>query len=292
MPEMPIIDAPVVDTHVHLGEPTQFPRPWLDALPTLNRPFGLAEYRDQTTALPIAGMVFVETAVASPYALREAQWAVSLAQSDPRLQGVVAAASLEDGLQVRPHLAALSALGPLVKGVRRNLQDERDPAVCLRSDFIQGVRLLTAYDFSLDICIRHDQLPEVTALARQCPDVSFVLDHLGKPSIRERQLDPWRDHLAALAALPNVACKISGLVTEADWTQWQPEDLAPYVAHALAVFGPRRALFGGDWPVVTLACSYQRWVATLDALTVGLSTDQRRLLWGENARRWYRLPPV
>jgi L-fuconolactonase len=237
-------------------------------------------------------MVLVETAVAAPYALREAQWAASLARSDPRLQGVVAAASLEDGLRVSQYLEALAALGPLVKGVRRNLQDERDPQVCLRSDFIQGVRMLSAYGFSFDICIRHDQLPEVTALVRQCPDVSFVLDHLGKPPIRERQLDPWRDQLTALAALPNVACKISGLVTEADWTQWQPEELAPYVAHAIAVFGPRRVLFGGDWPVVTLACSYQRWAETLDALTVGLSIDERRQLWGENARRWYRLPPA
>ncbi len=291
MPELPIIDA-IIDAHVHLWELSQFPRLWLDALPTLNRPFGPAEYREQTTALPIAGMVFMETGIASPYALREAQWVVSLAQSDPRLQGVVAAAPLEDGPRVRPHLEALAALGPLVKGVRRNLQDERDPQVCLRSDFVEGVRLLTAYDFSFDICIRHDQLPAVTALVRQCPDVSFVLDHLGKPAIKGQQLDPWREQMAALAALPNVACKISGLVTEADWGRWQLEDLAPYVAHALAVFGPRRVLFGGDWPVVTLASSYQRWVATLDALTVGLSTDERRLLWGENARRWYRLPPA
>ena len=287
-----MLDLPIIDAHVHLWEFLQFPRPWLDTLPKLNRPFVLADYQDQTTGLAITGMVFVETDVAASYALLEARWAVSLAQSDPRLQGVVAAAPLEDELQVRSYLEALSALGPLVKGVRRNLQDEQDPEFCLSRNIVQGVRLLTEYGFSFDICIRHDQLPAVTTLVRQGPAVFFVLDHLGKPPIREGQLDPWRDQLAALAALPNVACKISGLVTEADLRQWQPDDLAPYVAHALAVFGPNRVLFGSDWPVVTLASSYQRWVETLDALTIHLSLDHRRLLWGENARHWYRLPTI
>jgi L-fuconolactonase len=285
-------DLPIVDAHVHLWDLPQFPRPWLDPHPTLNRPFGLAEYQDQASELSVTEMVFMETGVAPSYTLLEAQWAVSLAQSDPRLQGIVAAAPLDDGLQVRPYLEALSALGPLVKGVRRNLEQERDPDVCLRTDFIQGVRLLAAYQFSCDICIRHDQLLAVTTLVRECPDVFFVLDHMGKPPIRAGRLDPWRTHLAALAALPNVACKISGLVTEAVWHQWQPEDLAPHIAHALAVFGPRRVLFGSDWPVITLASPYRRWVETLDALTAQLSPDHRRQLWSENARRWYRLSSV
>jgi L-fuconolactonase len=199
---------------------------------------------------------------------------------------------LDDDHQVRPFLEALSTLGPLVKGVRRNLQDERDPAFCQRPDFVAGVRLLEAYGFSFDICIRHDQLPAVTALARECPAVLFLLDHLGKPPIRERKLDPWRDHLSALAVLPNVACKLSGLVTEANWYRWQPEDLAPYVTHALTAFGPSRALFGGDWPVITLASTYQRWAEVLAALTAQLSHDERRQIWSENARRWYRLSPL
>jgi L-fuconolactonase len=287
-----MLDLPIIDAHVHLWDLLQFPRPWLDTLPTLNRPFGLADYQDQTTGLAITGMVFVETDVTASYALLEARWAVSLALSDPRLQGVVAAVPLENGLKVRSYLEALSDLGPLVKGVRRNLQDEKDPDFCLSRNFVQGVRLLTEHGFSFDICIRHDQLPAVIMLVRQCPAVFFVLDHLGKPPIKEGKLDPWRDQLASLAASPNVACKISGLVTEADLRHWQPEDLAPYVAHALAVFGPNRVLFGSDWPVVTLASSYQRLVETLNAFTLHLSLDQRRLLWGENARHWYRLTSV
>jgi L-fuconolactonase len=287
--------APIVDAHVHLWDlPQQFPRPWLDALPALNQPYGLAAYQQQTRSLPITGLVYVETDVAPADALREAQWAVSLAQQDARLQGVVAAAPMEDGLQVRPHLEALAAFGPLVKGVRRNLQGERDPNFCLRADFVTGVELLVAYDYSFDICIRSEQMEMVTTLVRACPNNRFVLDHLGKPAIRDGRLglDPWRDQLAALAASPNVVCKLSGLVTEADWNAWRLDDLAPYVAHALAVFGPSRMLFGSDWPVVTLASTYQRWVETLTTLTGQLGADERRLLWSENARRWYRLSPI
>lgn len=295
MPDLPAsisIGTPIVDAHVHLWELPQFPRPWLDTLPALTRPFGLAEYQQQTSGLPITGMVYVETDVAPSYALLEAQWAVSLAQTDARLQGVVAAAPVEDGLQARPYLEALAALGPLVKGVRRNLQGEREPDFCLRKDFVTGVQMLGAFGFSFDICIRHDQMPMVTALVRECPDILFVLDHLGKPAIRDGRLDPWHDQVAELAALPNVVCKLSGLVTEADWNQWRSDDLAPYAAHALAMFGPSRVLFGSDWPVVILASTYQRWVETLNTLTGQLSANERHLLWSENARRWYRLSPL
>jgi L-fuconolactonase len=286
-----MVDTPIIDTHVHFWDTAQFPRPWLDTIPALHRTLGLSDYQEQTIGLPIVGMLYVETDVAPGYALREAEWAVSLAQTTHLLQGVVAAAPLEEGLRGLPHLDALAALGPLVKGVRRNLQDERDPDFCIRPDFVEGVRLLERYDFSFDICIRHEQLPSVTALVRACPAITFVLDHLGKPAIRERQLAPWRDHLEALAALPNVACKLSGLITESDWQHWQPEHLEPYVAHALAVFGPGRVLFGSDWPIVTLASTYQRWVETLDALTDQLTHDEQNQLRNENARRWYRLPP-
>ncbi len=285
-----MFDLPIIDAHVHLWEQRQFPRPWLGSLPTLNHSYNVENYKEETRGLPIAGLVYVETDVAPPYRLREAQWAVSLAERESLLQGIVAAAPLDDGLQVRPYLEALAACGSLVKGVRRNLQDERDPEFCVQQDFIAGVRLLETYGFSFDICIRSDQLSAVTTLVRECPAVSFVLDHLGKPAIRERKLDPWRDQLAALAQLPNVACKLSGLVTEADWQMWQPEDLAVYVRHALEVFGPTRLLFGSDWPVMTLASSYRRWVEALVQLTSHLSEQDRQRLWSDNARSWYRLP--
>jgi L-fuconolactonase len=279
----------IVDAHVHLWNPQQFPMAWLDLVPTLNKPFGLSDYPRQSAGRAIDALVYVEVDVAPHYALLEARWAADQAANDARLQGIVAAAPVEYGERARAYLAALKATSPLIKGVRRNLQDEQDSAFCLQEDFVHGVRLLPTYGFSFDLCIRHWQLPMVIELVRQCPDTLFILDHLGKPAIKEHLLDPWREHLAQLAVLPNAWCKISGLVTEADHQGWTPEELAPYVAHALEVFGEDRVVFGGDWPVLLLAASHDRWVETLDALTQRLSPEAKRKLWKENARQFYRL---
>lgn len=279
----------IVDAHVHLWNPQQFRLAWLDHEPALNKPFGLSDYPPQSAGSAITGVVYVEVNVASHQTLLEAQWVADQAAHDARLQGIVAAAPVEYGEQVRSHLAALQTTSPLIKGIRRNLQDEIDPSFCLQPDFVYGVQLLATYGFSFDLCIRHWQLPTVIELVRRCPDTLFILDHLGKPAIKEHNLGPWRDHLAQLAALPNAWCKVSGLVTEADLQRWTPEDLAPYIAHTLAVFGEDRVVFGGDWPVLLLASSYDHWIETLDALTKHLSPEAKRKLWADNARRFYRL---
>ncbi|HEU5369050.1 MAG TPA: amidohydrolase family protein [Ktedonobacterales bacterium] len=279
----------LVDAHVHLWDPQQFRLAWLDHEPALNKLFGLSNYPRQSAGHTIEALVYVEVDVAPHYALLEARWTADQAAHDARLQGIVAAAPIEHGARARAYLAALQATSPLIKGVRRNLQDEQDTTFCLQADFVQGVRLLPTYGFSFDLCIRYRQLPAVIELVRRCPDTQFILDHLGKPAIKAHLLDPWRDHLAQLAALPNVWCKISGLVTEADHQSWTPEELAPYVAHALEVFGEDRVVFGGDWPVLLLAASHERWVETLEALTAHLSPTAQRKLWKENARRFYRL---
>ena len=279
----------IIDAHVHLWDPTTLRMPWLDDVPDLNRPFDIADYAAATAGLDIAGMIYVEVDVAPQYALIEAETVVELAAQQPQLFGVIAAAPLEFGPRTRRYLDALHRLGPLIKGVRRNLQGEGDPQFCLSTDFIAGVQLLAAYDWTFDICIRHEQLAAVTELARRCPQVRFVLDHLGKPPIRLHQLDPWREDLARLAALPNVWIKISGLVTEADHTQWRAEDLTPYIAHALTVFGPSRAMFGGDWPVMTLAATYPQWVEVMaDALRDYDAADQEQF-WETTARGVYHL---
>ncbi len=118
----------------------------------------------------------------------------------------------------------------------------------------------------------------------------FILDHIGKPSIGGRVLDPWREQIWELASLPNVYCKVSGLVTEAEHHRWTPGDLEPYVSHVLESFGEDRVVFGGDWPVLLHSSSYCHWVETLDSLTAHLSPGARRKLWADNARRFYRLP--
>src|SRR5579884_3300046 len=264
---------PMIDAHVHLWNPDRFNMPWLSDIPALNRSYGLQEYREQTRGLPINGMVYVEGGVDPRQALREAQYVVELAREEPRLQAIVAAVPVEHGDRMRTHLMALQSISPLIKGVRRNLQDEADPTFCLRPDFVRGVQLVAEYGFSFDICVRHHQFPMVVEVVRRCPDTRFILDHLGKPGIKNHILDPWREHLAQLAALPNVWCKVSGLVTEADPQRWTPDDLAPYLAYALEVFGEDRVVFGGDWPVLLLASSYDWWIETLDSLTRHLSPE-------------------
>jgi L-fuconolactonase len=280
---------PIVDAHVHLWHPEQFSMPWLAGIPLLNRPYGLQDYRAQTQGLPIKAMVYIEVGVEPQETLREAQYVANLAREEPRLQAIVAAAPVDRGAAVREHLESLLAISPVIKGVRRNLQDETEPGFCLQPDFVAGVRLLAQYNLSFDLCIKHWQLPDVIELVRRCPDTPFILDHLGKPDIKQQQLDSWQADLHKLAELPNVACKISGMVTEADHERWQPADLEPFINAALEAFGEERILFGGDWPVILLASSYQRWCETLQALTGRLPLQVRHKLWAENAQRIYRM---
>jgi L-fuconolactonase len=281
-------DFPIVDAHVHLWDPVRFRMSWLDGDPVLDRRYELAEYREHTAGVDIAAMVYLEVDVEPPYALLEARSAAERAREDPRIRGIVPSAPLEYGERARAYLEALLEIGPLVKGVRRIIQAE--PAeFCTRPAFIRGLRILPEYGLSFDICVNHSQLASTIEMVRHCPDTSFILDHMGKPNIREHALDPWRERVRDLASFPNVYCKVSGLVTEADHERWTPDDLAPYVAHVLEAFGDDRVVFGGDWPVILNASAYPRWVGTLDTLTASLSPGAGRKLWAENARRFYRL---
>ncbi|MGI8857959.1 MAG: amidohydrolase family protein [Thermomicrobiales bacterium] len=282
-------DVPIVDAHVHLWDPTAFRMPWLDGNKRLNMPYGLAEYREQTAGLPIEALVYLQVEVAPAYGLLEAQWAAERAAEDDRLKAIIAWAPLEDGAPCCTYLDALVQVSPLVRGVRRVTQFEADIAFTSRPGFVEATRMLPEHGLSCDICIHHPQLPSAIALVRACPETQFVLDHIAKPDIKGHLIEPWRRQMAELAALPNVCCKISGMTTEADHNHWTPDDLAPYLAHVLAVFGEDRVLYGGDWPVVLDAAPYRRWADTLDALTAHLSPEAKRKLWGENARRFYRI---
>jgi L-fuconolactonase len=283
---------PIIDAHVHLWNPEQFSMPWLADIPLLNRPYGLQAYCEQTQGLPITGIVYVEAGVEPQQALREARHVVELARQEPRLRAIVAAAPIERGTAIREHLESLVATSPLIKGVRRNLQDEADPDFCLRPDFVAGINLLGEFNLSFDLCIKYWQLPYVTELVRRCPQTTFILDHLGKPDIKQHLLAPWQADLRQLAELPNVSCKISGMVTEADHAAWQPSDLEPFIEVVLDAFGEDRVLFGSDWPVALLASSYHRWYETLESLTSSLPASARRKLWAENARRIYHINNV
>jgi L-fuconolactonase len=279
---------PLIDTHVHLWDPRQLRYAWLADVPALHRPFLIDDYRAACGPVAVEKLVFVQCECDPAQSAAEAAWVAEVARSEPRLRGIVAQAPLEKGDAVAADLAHLAEI-PLVKGVRRLLQSEADDAFCLRPDFVRGVRLLPRHGFTFDLCIFHRQLANVIQLVRQCPEVSFVLDHIGKPDIKAGRLDPWRAELRELAALPNVTCKLSGLVTEADWARWTPADLRPYLDHVLACFGAGRVMFGGDWPVSTQATDYPRWVATLDDALRGCSPAELRQIYVRNAEQFYRL---
>jgi len=280
--------VPLIDSHVHLWDPKHLRLQWLDKNKLLNRRYCVPEFREHTAGVEIEAFVYVETGCDPAYGQIEARWAAALAKEEPKLRGIVAWAPLEHGDPVRSYLAALKEISPLIKGVRRIAQGEADPQFSSKPDFIKGAQHLAEFGFSCDICINPKQLGGAIELVRQCPKVNFVLDHIAKPNIKEHVLDPWRAQLKELAALPNVVCKMSGLVTEAD-PQWTSADLKPYVEHVLDCFGEDRVAFGSDWPVTLLASKYDRWVKTLDELTAGLSAAAKKKLWAENARAFYRL---
>ncbi len=262
--------------------------PWLAGVPALNRSHLIDDYRRACGAVDVAKMVFVQCDCDPAQALDEVNWVTDVARRDPRLRGIVAQASLERGEAADAHLAQL-AKNPLVKGVRRLIQSEADDAFCLRPDFVRGVQLLPRHGFSFDLCILHRQLAAAIALVRQCPHVTFVLDHIGKPDIKSGRLDPWRAELRELSQLENVWCKVSGLVTEADFARWTPADLQPYLDHVFACFGFDRVMFGGDWPVSTQATEYPRWVDTVDDALRGATADELQRFYVRNAQRVYRL---
>ena len=280
-----MVDGPIVDSHVHLWDPRRFRMPWLDDIPDLRRRFERPEFAEAAAGLPIQNLVYVQVDATPAYSLLEARWALE----QPLVAGVVAWAPMEDGDVVTTYLDELQRMGPGIKGIRRLLQEEPDPDFLVAPSLIEGLRLLPKYGYSFDICIRHQHMARAVDMVRACPETQFILDHLGKPDARSHLLDPWREQLAGLGALPNVVCKLSGLVTEADHDHWTVADVEPYAAHVLKVFGEDRVMFGGDWPVVRLASTYRRWVETLDALTAALSPSAKRKLWADNARRVYRL---
>ena len=275
----------IIDSHIHFWSPETLRYDWLNEVPSINRPFLPADLLAQQGDYQLEKLIFVQAGAASADALAEVEWVTTLAQDEPRIAAIVADAPLERGASVTAHLETL-ARNPLVKGVRRLIQSEPD-GFCIQPAFIKAVQLLPRYHFSFDICIVHHQLGDVLQLVAQCPNVTFILDHLGKPAIKAGQFEPWATQLAELATFENVWCKLSGLITEADHAGWVSADLRSYIDHALATFGANRLLFGGDWPVSLLASTaWHEWVTTAAA---ALSpTDQANVFY-KNAQTVYRL---
>jgi L-fuconolactonase len=280
--------ARIVDAHLHLWDPERLDYPWLAAEPPLCRAFGPGDL--DTDGHDLAAAVFVEAGRLPGQTFAEIDWVTEVAAGWPALRAAVAHADLERGADVAGDLRRL-ARSPLVHGVRRNVQDEPDD-FAVRPGYVDGTRLLAHHGFTADICVRHRQLPAVVELVSRVPEVTFVLDHLGKPPVRDGGLDPWREHLRRLAGRPNVVCKLSGLTTEAGHADWRTADVLPYLRFALAEFGPRRCLFGSDWPVARQTTGYGRWVAVVAEAIAGLPPAERDEVLSGTATRVYRIPPA
>lgn len=276
----------IIDTHQHLWDLDLFSYSWLNDLPSLKRSFRMKDYLGASRDLGIEKSVHLEADVDESYMVHETRHILSLADQSNPLEGVVACG--------RPEKADFQAYldmivgHPKLKGIRRVLHTQPD-SLSQSLLFIENIRLLEKYRLSFDLCVLARQLPIAIHLVRECPGVSFILDHCGVPRVKEKILDPWRQHIQEISRFPNVVCKVSGLVAYADPEKWTPEDLRPYVEHVIDCFGWDRVMFGSDWPVCTLSATLRQWVETLLLLTREAGEDNRRMLFYENAAKVYRL---
>jgi predicted TIM-barrel fold metal-dependent hydrolase len=286
----PHVPWEIVDAHHHLWVRERHPQPWINAttMAAINADFTVEDLAPLAAANGVTQTVVVQ----SIPSVAETVDLLRLAQPTKLIGGVVGWVDLTaPGVAGRIARLREREGGDRLVGFRHLIQDEADLGFLDRADFRRGVAAVGAAGLVFDLVIRRHQLPAAVRLARDLPEVSFVLDHLGKPSLPYSRHGGWARDLRTLAQLPNTTAKLSGLVTEADWSSWTPQELRPAVEHALDTFGPSRLMFGSDWPVCLLATSYERWIETLAALLQPLDEASQALIWRETARRVYRLPP-
>lgn len=219
--------------------------------------------------------------------LEETDWILSLADRHSFIQGVVGWVPLADS-HVERDLERFAA-HPKLKGVRHVLHDEPDDFYMLRSDFNAGIRLLPKFDLVYDLLIFERHLPQAIEFVDRHPQTTFVIDHVAKPRIREHALSPWRENIMEISRRENVFCKVSGMLTEAHCRNWKPEELQPYFAIVLEAFGPKRLMFGSDWPVLLVAGSYADWVNLVGEAISALSSSEQEWVMGRTATQVYRL---
>lgn len=279
---------PIIDSHLHLWDENYLNYPKLSSMPMLNRSYLLSDLMEATKSLHLEAYVFVQSGCEESQSLAEVNWVTDLSKRDARIHGIIAHASLELGNEIRPYLEILKN-NHLVKGVRRLLILEKND-FCLQEKFLEGVKLLSEFNFSFEIGIHADQLSSAIRMVEQCPQIKFVLEHLGNPSMATKELDVWQKRISELAAFPNVWCKISRLITE-QTQNWSSEDLKPYIFHTVKEFSYDRVMFGSDWPVVNIASSYAHWVHILYDLLIhhGASENELKKIFYENAKRYYEL---
>lgn len=277
----------LVDAHHHFWDPAAADYPWLtDELAIIRRPFGPADLQPLLEAAGVDATVLVQTRSS----LDETRGFLRIADATTFVRGVVGWVDLTDGA-VADTLAELKAGpgGDRLVGIRHQVHDEPDSDWLRRPDVRRGIAAVGAAGLAYDLLVRSRELPAAIDTVQSLPDVRFVIDHLAKPPIRDGDQEHWASLIRPFGREPNVWCKVSGLVTEADWAEWRPADLRPFVDHAVDVFGARRLLFGSDWPVCLLAGTYDEVLQAARESLAGLTPTDRAAVFGDNAVEVYGL---
>lgn len=274
----------IIDAHHHFWKYDPVEYGWIDnEMAIIRRDFLAADLAAQIAAAGVDGVVSVQ----ARQSLAETRWLLQIAAANDFIRGVVGWAPLASP-DAKAELASLAA-EPKLKAVRHVLQGESDPDYMLRGDFNNGVAALAEFGLAYDILIYERQLPAAIQFVDRHDGQVFVLDHVAKPLIRRGVLSPWRENIRELARRPNVYCKLSGLVTEADYRRWTDAQLRPYMEIVLEAFGPQRLMFGSDWPVCLVACPYARWLGIVRDFVSALSAAEQSRVMGATAVEAYHL---
>lgn len=273
-----------LDSHQHFWSYSEREYDWIDErMSRIRRDFDPFDLEPILRRNGFGGSVAVQVR----QSLEETEYLLGLADEHDFIRGVVGWVDLLSP-GVRRDLERLSE-HPRFRGVRHVVQDEPDDRFLLRGDFLRGVELLRDLDLTYDILVYHRHLPVVVDFAARFPEHRLILDHIGKPAIAKAELEPWASSIRKLGKMENLFCKVSGMVTEADWSSWKKSDFTLYLEIVLESFGPGRLLFGSDWPVATLAASYEKVVEIAEDFLDPLSSAEKDAVFGGNAADFYGL---
>ena len=274
----------VIDAHVHVWDLAAHPQPWTESFPLLNRSFLVQDLRAVLNEHGVDAAIVVQAGDTTG----ETRDLLAAADTEPVIAGVVGWADFTaPDLPAQLDLLRAAPGGRRLVGLRHQLQVEPDPRWLAREQVRAGLRQLGGRGMTFDVVVSPHHLPLVIETVRTLPDTRFVLDHAGKPDIAGGDIAEWRRDIAALAESPNVAIKLSGLVTEARWDSWTQHQLDPVIGHVLDLFGPDRVMIGSDWPVCLVAADYATVQSTLTGALDRVDASSRAALLGGTARRWY-----
>jgi L-fuconolactonase len=277
-----------IDSHHHIWDLSVRDQEWIagEAMQPIRRNFSISDLEDVSAASRIDRTILVQTI--TDYT--ETPELLAIAQSEQIVGAVVGWLKI-DAQDAIEHLHRYLDLpgAEYLKGIRDIAQDHPDPNYLAKPETISNVRKLGELEITYDLLTKIPELPAAIELVRACPDVQFVMDHISKPRIAKQEFEPWKTLMSELATFPNVLCKVSGLVTEANWKEWQVKDFKPYVDHVIEIFNPQRLMFGSDWPVANLGGTYSEIVELAEALTSGLSPSEAEFFWHRTASAAYRL---